>query len=401
MTNQLEELQKPASPSLPPAAPKEPSAVPSMACGDRPIRRAKVTATAAWELGGSALGAAAFVLLVFSIAGLSIMGWTPLFGLLASWFLVFLTVYGVVCWQRHGILRMKEKLASVVLWAGFLVAFIPLVFILFYVAFKGMPVVLARFPHFFYGNMVAAGGESPVTAVGDGPAIVGTLEQVGLGVLFTVPLGILSATYLIDARGFFGRLVSTVVDAMTGAPAIIAGVFIYILWVAPRHTNGKSGFAASLALSVMMLPIVTRAAQEVVTVVPGSLREASLALGAPRWRTIVRVVLPTARAGLMTAVILAVARVAGETAPILFDAGGSPRYNWNPFSGFQDDLPLRIYELIFQPGINIIRDAWGTSFVLVLLVLGLFILARIAGRSGPGRRISPLARIRRSAGLQL
>ncbi len=116
---------------------------------------------------------------------------------------------------------------------------------------------------------------------------------------------------------------SYVVDAMTGAPAIIAGLFIYLFWVAPKDHNGKSGLAAGMALAVMMLPVVTRAAQEVVAIVPGSLREAALALGAPQWRVMVRIVLPTARAGLMTAVILGVARIAGETAPVLFNAGGN------------------------------------------------------------------------------
>jgi phosphate transport system permease protein len=231
--------------------------------------------------------------------------------------------------------------------------------------------------------------------VGAGAAIVGSVEQVGLATAFTVPLGILAATYLVDSRGLFAKVVSYVVDAMTGAPAIIAGLFIYLLWVAPQRETGKSGFAAAMALAVMMLPIVTRTSQEVIGVVPGSLREAALALGAPRWRVLVRVVLPTARAGLVTAVILGVARVAGETAPVLFNAGGAARYNWNPFRGQQDDLPFRVYELIFQGAKNANRDAWGVSFVLVLVVLTLFLLARLAGGSRPGRR--PLSnRFRRS-----
>ena len=183
-----------------------------------------------------------------------------------------------------------------------------------------------------------------------GAAIVGTIEQVGIATVITVPLGILTATYLASNDNPFSRTVSAVVDAMTGAPAIIAGLFVYLLWVVPHHTAGKTGFAAALALAVMMLPVVTRAAQEVVAIVPGSYREAALALGAPEWRVLLRVVLPTARAGLMTAVILGVARIAGETAPVLFNAGGFAGYNCNPFSGQQDNLPLRIYELIFQPG---------------------------------------------------
>jgi phosphate transport system permease protein len=179
---------------------------------------------------------------------------------------------------------------------------------------------------------------------------------------------------------------------MTGSPAIISGLFIYLLWVQPQHETGQTGFSAALALSVMMLPIVTRASQEVIAIVPGSLTEAALALGAPRWRSILRITLPTARVGLVTAVILGVARVAGETAPVLFDAGGAPRYNWNPFSGRQDDLPLRIYEMIFQPGVNARRDAWGVAFVLVLVVLILFLLARVIGSLKPGSRLIRIPR---------
>ena len=163
-----------------------------------------------------------------------------------------------------------------------------------------------------------------------GAAIVGTVEQVGIATILTVPLGILTATYLADSRSLFSRIVSYVVDAMTGAPAIIAGLFIYLFWVAAPPPPGKSGFAAGMALAVMMLPVVTRAAQEVVAIVPGSLREAALALGAPEWRVLLRVVLPTARAGLITAVILGVARIAGETAPVLFNAGGTGRLQLEP-----------------------------------------------------------------------
>ena len=135
----------------------------------------------------------------------------------------------------------------------------------------------------------------------------------------------------------------------------------------------------------MMLPIITRASQEVIAIVPGSLREAALALGSPQWRSVLRVVLPTARVGLITAMILGIARVAGETAPVLFTAGGNARYNWNPFSGKQDDLPLRVYELIFQSGVSIDRRRlWGVAFVLVLVVLTLFILARLIGAKKPG-----------------
>jgi phosphate transport system permease protein len=351
---------------------------------DRPNRRRRVTTEQLVELVGSALAALTTVWIIFTVAGVS----AP-FGLALASTLLFFLIYGIVCWRAHGTLLMKDRLASVAVWIGALLAMIPLAAVILYVIVKGASVALAHFPHFFVADMSQLTGDSPPTDVGAGAAIVGTVEQVGIAAVLTVPLGILTATYLADSRSLFSRLVSYVVDAMTGAPAIIAGLFVYIFWVTPRHHNGKSGFAAALALAVMMLPVVTRAAQEVVAIVPGSLREAALALGAPQWRVLVRVVLPTARAGLMTAVILGVARIAGETAPVLFNAGGNKAYNWNPFVGQQDNLPLRIFELILQPSKTVTQAAWGVSFVLVLLVLILFVTARIVGGSRPGRHLIP------------
>jgi phosphate transport system permease protein len=373
---------------------RAPTGSPTVGPSDRPNRRRRVAPASVWEVGGSALAALAFVWVIFTVTGTS-----AAFGLVVSWFLTFITVYAILCWRLHGVLAMKDKLATVAMWSGALIALIPLVAVISYVVFRGAPVALARFPHFFVADMSDVGANSPVTSVGAGAAIVGTVEQIGLAAIMTVPLGILTATYLVDSGGPFARFVSSVVDAMTGAPAIIFGLFVYLLWVVPHHENGKSGFAAALALAAMMLPVVTRTAQEVIAVVPGALREAALALGAPRWRVILRVVLPTARAGLATAIILGVARVAGETAPVLFVAGGNFAYNWNPFHGYQDSLPLRIYELIFQGSGNITRDAWGVSFVLVLVVLGLFLVARVVGSSGPGRRTVPWRR-RKTTGVR-
>ncbi|MBV8463024.1 MAG: phosphate ABC transporter permease PstA [Acidimicrobiales bacterium] len=330
-------------------------------------------------MAGSAAAAAALVWLIFSVAGIS-----GALGFGICFLGAFLTIYGIICWQLYGMLAMKDRLATLAIWSGALVAFVPLVGVIAYVIIKGAAVVFADFPHFFLADMSGLTATSPVTAVGAGAAIVGTIEQVALATLITVPLGVLTATYLVNNRNAFSRLVSNVVDAMTGSPAIIAGLFIYLLWVVPQKEAGQTGFAAALSLSVMMLPIVTRASQEVIAIVPGSLREAALALGSPQWRSVLRVMLPTARVGLVTAMILGIARVAGETAPVLFTAGGNSKYNWNPFVGRQDDLPLRVYELIFQPGVNTTRVAWGVAFVLVLVVLTLFILARLIGAKKPG-----------------
>ncbi len=330
-------------------------------------------------MAGSGVAAVALVWLCFTVAGVT----GPL-GFAVCAIAAFMFIYGIICWQLHGVLAMKDRLATLSIWTGALVAFIPLAAVIIYVFIRGAAVVFAHFPHFFIADMSNLTATSPVTAVGAGAAIVGTVEQVGLATLFTVPLGVLTATYLVNNRNAFSKVVSNVVDAMTGAPAIIAGLFIYLLWVVPQKQAGQTGFAAALSLSVMMLPIVTRASQEVISIVPGSLREAALALGSPQWRAVVRVLLPAARVGLITAMILGIARVAGETAPVLFTAGGSARYNWNPFSGKQDDLPLRVYELIFQPGVNTTRVAWGVAFVLVLVVLTLFVLARLIGAKKPG-----------------
>ena len=350
---------------------------PGIQPADKPTRRKRVSRQSVFELLGSAAAALAVVFLISVLFGLSAS-----FGTFILWFILFLAIYGILCRRNHGVLLGKDRLATVAVWSGAVLAMIPLVGVIGYVIFKGASVALADFPHFFTSDMSGLSATAPVTDVGAGAAVIGTLEQVGIAAVLSVPLGILTATYLADSISLFARVVSYVVDAMTGAPAIIAGLFIYLFWVQPRGHEGKSGFAAGMALAVMMLPVVTRAAQEVVAIVPGSLREAALALGAPQWRVLVRVVLPTARVGLMTAVILGVARIAGETAPVLFNAGGNDKFNWNPFVGQQDNLPFRVYQLILQPSINANRDAWGVSFVL----------ARLVGSSRPGRRLIPIRR---------
>lgn len=363
-----------------------PAVVSPTAGAERPTRPRRVDRAAVIEGLGSAAAALALVWTIFTLAGI-----TAPFGMAVCWLGAFLIIYGVLCRMRYGILIAKDRLATVGIWTGALIAFITLATVISYVFIKGFAAVFGGFPHFLVADMTQLGGNAKVRDLGVGAAIVGTVEQVGIATVITVPLGILTATYLASNDGLFARTVSAVVDAMTGAPAIIAGLFVYLLWVVPHGTTGKTGFAAALALAVMMLPVVTRAAQEVVAIVPGSYHEAALALGAPEWRVLLRVVLPTARAGLMTAVILGIARIAGETAPVLFNAGGFEGYNWNPFSGQQDDLPFRVYELIFQPGTVPIQAAWGTSLVLIFVVLILFTLARRLGASKPGRRIGFVA----------
>jgi phosphate transport system permease protein len=348
---------------------------------DRPNRKRRVSRDGIRDAAGSIAAGLATVWLAFTLAGLAFS-----FGFIFCWGVVSFTVYGILVWRRHGILSMKDHLATVAIWTGAVIALVALLAVVFYVVAKGAPVVFQDFPRFLVNDMT--GGKSG-DAYGVGAAIVGTLEQVAIATVISVPIAFLTATYMVESRSALSRLVRNFVDAMTGTPSIIAGLFVYILWVVPHGTNGKSGFVAAVTLSIMMLPVTCRAALEVIRIVPGSLREAALSLGAPQWRVALRVVLPTARAGLITAAILGVARTAGETAEVLFTAGGGPHYNWNPLHGNQDDLPLRIYEQVFQPSAKAISVGWGAAFVLMVLVVSLFTLARFLGsrgRSGRGLR---------------
>jgi len=349
---------------------------------DRPNRARRVSRDGMVDVIGSVAAALALVWLVFELTNISLAG----FGFLFCWAVAGYTIYGLLVWRRDGILIIKDRLATVSIWTGAIIALAALAAVIFYVVVKGFPVVIAHFPRFLVYD--TSGGKSG-NEFGVGQAIVGTVEQVLIATVISVPIAFLTATYLVQSRSVLARLVRNVVDAMTGTPSIIAGLFMFIIWVRPHGVNGKSGFIAALTLSIMMLPVTCRAALEVIRIVPGGLREAAHALGAPERRVVLRVVLPTARVGLITAALLGIARTAGETAEVLFTAGGNAHYNWDPFHGWQDDLPLRIFEQVFQPSREAISIGWGAAFVLMALVLILFTLARVLGssRSGVRRRL--------------
>ena len=218
-------------------------------------------------------------------------------------------------------------------------------------------------------------------------AIVGTLEQVALAALITIPLGIGAAVYIVEyGRGRLAGAIRFFVDVMTGIPSIVAGLFILAFWitvVSPHFNGGRpgySGFAASLALSVLMLPTITRSSEEMLRLVPVSLREGAYALGIAKWKTILKIVLPTALTGIVTGIMLAIARAAGETAPVLLVAGGSDSINMNPFSNNQESLSVYIYSqagLASQYGLP---RAWSAALVLVAIVLALTIAAKLLSR---------------------
>lgn len=343
------------------------------------------------ELVGAAAAAAVLVWAPFHLTG-----WDAPFGFVVCWFVSYVAIYAVIARQRHGTLELKDRLATLLVTSGTLLALLPLGLVLFYVLRRGLPVVFTRFPSFSFlrQDMRHFGPNDPPAMAGMKQAVIGSVEQVLIATAATAPLGVLAATYINEVGGRFAQMVRNVAAAMTGLPSVIAGLLVYSVWVMPMKTKGYSGLAAAIALSVVMLPTVVRTAEEVLRVVSDNLREAALALGAPEWRMVLRVVIPTARTGLVTASILGVARAIGETAPVLLTAFGSPRTNWNPFSGGQDDLPLRVYQLVRSSSNNNVTVAWGGALLLVLVILTLFALARIVG-TGNRPSWAPLRRLPR------
>lgn len=324
---------------------------------------------------GSAISAFALVQLLYE----TFLPLSGTLGFIVVWYAFFLAISWIAVRELRGNVRAKDHLARVLVWSGASLAIVPLVLIVLYVIGKGYH---ALRPQFFTEDQRYVGALSDSTEGGGAHAIIGTIQQVGIASLIAVPLGITTAVYLNEVKGRLAKPLRTVVDAMSAVPSIVAGLFIYAAWILALG-NQQTGLAGSLALSVLFLPTVTRTAEVVLRLVPGGLREASLALGGTEWRTTSRVVLPTSRSGLVTAVILGVARVIGETAPLILTVGGAFIMNWNPVSGKQDSLPFFVFRLIRFPQEAQIARAWTGALVLMILVLILFVIARAIGGRGP------------------
>jgi len=306
----------------------------------------------------------------------------PFDGALGFWlisYIIFIAIVLINSRRRFGKIASQDLVAKVVVWSSALLVLVPLVLVVLYVIGKGYH---ALRPRFFTEDQRYVGALSDATEGGGAHAIIGTLQQVGLAAIISIPLGVLSAVYLNEVKGRFAGLLRTLTDAMSAVPSIVAGLFIYASWILALGQQ-QSGFAGALALSVLFLPTVTRTAEVVLRLVPGGLREASLALGGTDWRTTSTVVLPTSRSGLATAVILGVARVIGETAPLILTVGGAFVVNTNPFGGKQDALPFFVFRLVRFPQEAQIQRAWTGALVLLILVLVLFVTARMLGGRGP------------------
>jgi phosphate transport system permease protein len=237
----------------------------------------------------------------------------------------------------------------------------------------------------FFDDMSGVGPRDPLDRGGVAHAIVGSLIEVGIAIIVAIPLGIGTAIYMTEIGGRFARIVRTIVEAMTALPSIVAGLFIYTTLIVGLGVP-RSGLAAAMALGVMMLPIIARASDVVLRVVPGNLREASLALGASRWSTVWHIVLPTARPGLATAVILGVARGIGETSPVLLTSGAASFMVTNPTDGVMNSLPLFIFSTVRSGEPVYIERAYGAAAILLAVVLILFVTARLLARPRKGSR---------------
>ncbi|MFF3406822.1 phosphate ABC transporter permease PstA [Streptomyces sp. NPDC002742] len=323
-----------------------------------------------WSSWAIAAGAVAVAVGIGLGAGLdSKVQW----GLIAA--ILFVLGTYVIAARVEGRRQAKDRIATTVVWACFVIAVIPLASLIWETVKRGAK---AFDMYFLTHSMGVVADNEPGGGIYH--ALLGTLEQVGIATLIAVPIGVLTAIYLVEyGRGKLASAVTFFVDVMTGIPSIVAGLFVLSFWILILGM-GYSGFAGAMALAILMMPVVVRSTEEMLKLVPNELREASLALGIPKWRTIIKVVLPTSIGGITTGVMLAVARIAGETAPVLLLVWGTNFINNNPFDGPQASLPLYIYRQ-YSAGTDVATDrAWAAALVLILFVMILNMGARAIAR---------------------
>jgi phosphate transport system permease protein len=349
--------------------------------GQHTARRmlSSTTAEQRFELVGCWVAAAAFAWLVCG----RLLPWHGSLVFVVVTFVTGVVLLAVTTALDAGWPEVVDRVVSSIVHIAALVvgfALVSTVLFIFMRGFKSLPHL-----NMFVDDMSGVGPRDPFNRGGVAHAIVGSLIEVGIAIIVTIPLGIGTAVYMTEVGGKFARIVRTVVEAMTALPSIVAGLFIYTTLIVGLGVP-RSGLAAAMALAVMMLPIIARASDVVLRVVPGNLREASLALGASRWRTVWHIVLPTARPGLATAVILGVARGIGETSPVLLTSGTAAFMVTNPTGGVMNSLPLFIYSTVRSGEPIAIARAFGAASILLALVLILFVVARLLARPRKGTR---------------
>ncbi len=300
--------------------------------------------------------------------------------------------------KARGARKVKNRIATTLVWLAFGIALVPLVWLLWTVISKGASAIFSS----DWWTSDQGGVSSSAQGGGALAAIIGTAEQVLLCTIISVPIAVLVGVYLVEyGRGPLARITTFMVDILTGIPSIVAALFIYALFVTTLG-GFRAGWLVSLALVILMIPVIVRTTEEMLRLVPNELREASYALGIPKWKTITRVVIPTAFSGLVTGVVLGIARVAGETAPLLILVGYSTTTNWNLFAGFQSSLPGLInaqfidintssgagsYHLdangnkVAGAAANFAPDRmWGAALTLIIIIMALNLIARLISR---------------------
>ncbi|SDB80251.1 phosphate ABC transporter membrane protein 2, PhoT family [Raineyella antarctica] len=347
-----------------------------------------------WSRAATLAGSLAVSAVIFLVAG---WNWVPVLLVAALLFLVAHSAWTfAVEGRRHG----QDAFWGTVVWMAFLLALIPLVSIVWTVVANGAPTLVR--PGFLTHDMAGVTGVQDRLAQRGGDlaggiqhALVGSLLITLAATVISVPIGLLTSIWLVEySRGsWLSRTITFLVDVMTGIPSIVAGLFaagimmVFFEWQSGGISGGRQtmGITAAIALSVLMIPVVVRTTEEMLRVVPNELREASYALGIRKWRTIFKVVIPTAISGIASGVTLAIARVIGETAPILVTAGVATGTNWNLFHGWMMTLPVYIYRQLVNPTAPAAPDpstarAWGAALVLIIVVMGLNLLARVIAR---------------------
>ncbi|GAA0978461.1 Phosphate transport system permease protein PstA 1 [Nocardioides aquaticus] len=335
-----------------------------------PLTKPQLPGWAPLLAGVLAFGAAALVglLLGWGVVGILVVGW-------------ILLLIGLPAWSTavEGSRKGTDRLVGTVVWSTLVIAMLPLVAVLWEVVSRGAPALSSTFFTASQSGVLGEGG-------GIYHAIMGTLIVTLIATVISVPIGIMAAIYLVEygKKNRLSQVLTFLIDVMTGIPSIVAGLFALALFTLIFGPGVRMAFGGSIALSVLMIPIVVRSTEEMLKLVPDELREGAYALGVPKWRTIVKVVLPTALGGIVTGATLAVARVAGETAPLLLIVGTFRATNFNPFDGAMATLPVLIFSEATRGGLQEyipfqLERAWGAALVLIIIVMALNLLARLVG----------------------
>lgn len=347
---------------------------PHLTTAVNPLTAGQLPRWAPWALAGIALVTATAITW-------PLLGTFTLSAVVALAALIYLVTLLVVSIRFEGSRRATDRLAASIVFGTFGLAMLPLISVAITTLSKGLQRFDLQFFTYSMRNIVGEGG-------GAVHAIYGTLWVTGIATAISVPIGLLTAVYLAEyGRGALARSITFFVDVMTGIPSIVAGLFAYAMFALLIGPGAKMGFSGAVALSVLMIPVVVRSAEELLRIVPNELREASYALGVPKWKTIMRIVLPTAISGIVSGVILAIARIIGETAPLMIAAGFTQSLNNDPFHGQMMTLPVFVYDQYAHPGIP--RDpytdrAWAGALTLIVIVMLLNLLGRlIAKRFAP------------------